>query len=503
MPQLPPIDFAKRLYQAQYAYIGTIFAFMDDKRFYERLEHVYSSPPKLEDREDCLIFCQVLLVLAFGQMYSVNQWIGNDGPPGFYYFKHALPLLPHVHEDGSVLFVEVLSYVAYYMQTMNRRHSAYFYIGLAQRMAISLGLHQETLDTETSEYERERRRRLWWSTYSLERLLCVTSGHPVSVNDDDIDLLEPRPLDGEDPCRSIVLRSYTRLSRILGQIGHDVYRKKRQSGITLLAAAHSIMKSLSEWFQQLPEETRIDPDKLDKCVRRELVSTYLYYYQCINMTARPLLLYAVQRQMALNIGNVQNETAVRWEDGLSSDIVDIIDAAISAARSSVAILKAASTFNLWYTEATYGFIDGEQAFSAALLLVMVNIAFPYTEVNASAMDMALLILQDMAEKGNKYMRACHDLLTKIRSAFKPPVAPACNEETDREEVQRQPAWMGIVGTPGEQQQQDDLFPGGNAGHLEVWADVIDSIGIDMDRQWIGTTLMRDNIFNVGSHNVPP
>ena len=346
MPQLPPYDFAKRLYLAQHAYIGTIFSFLDDDGFYGRLNHVYASPPDLGDRDDCLIYCQMLLIFAFGQMYSVNQWAGHDGPPGFHYFKCALQFLPDVREDGSVLFVEVLSYVAYYMQTLNRRDSAYLYIGHALRMAVSLGLHHEVLDQEMDLYERERRRRVWWSTYSLERLLSVTSGHPISVSDDDMDVLLPSPIEGEDARRCVVLRNYTLLSRILGRIGQDIYRKKRQSGTSLSASIQDIMKSLSEWFAGLPAEMRLDPADLDKQINREIVSTYLHYYHCVNMTARPLLLYAVQRQMAANATNGQRASGARWEDGLSADIVSVIDTSITAARSSTSILSAAAKHNL-------------------------------------------------------------------------------------------------------------------------------------------------------------
>lgn len=42
-------------------------------------------------------------------------------------------------------------------------------IGLALRMAISLGLHQEVSDQAISPIERDRRRRAWWSVYSLDR----------------------------------------------------------------------------------------------------------------------------------------------------------------------------------------------------------------------------------------------------------------------------------------------------------------------------------------------
>jgi proline utilization trans-activator len=128
MPQLPPIEFARQLYQAQHAYIGTIFSGLLPEEFDERLTQLYSRQPDFQNKDECLEYCQILLIFAFGLMYSVNQWTSNDGPPGFDFFKCAIKLLPDVHEDGSLLFVETLNHVAYYMQTINRRDAAYLYV---------------------------------------------------------------------------------------------------------------------------------------------------------------------------------------------------------------------------------------------------------------------------------------------------------------------------------------------------------------------------------------
>ncbi|KAG8408182.1 Transcriptional activator, variant 2 [Metarhizium acridum] len=481
MCQLPPRDFAKRLFLAQHAYIGTIFSFLTADSFCTRVERIYASPPDLNDRDDCLTFCQILLVFAFGQMYSVNQWTGNEGPPGFQFFKCALQFLPDIHEDGSVLFIEVLSYVAYYMQTLNRRDSAYLYAGLALRMAVSLGLHQEVMGQDMDSNQRERRRRVWWSVYSLERLLCVTSGNPISINDSDINALFPSAMDGEDPQCSVVLRGYTELSRILGRIGQDIYRKKPHSGTTLMASIQGIMNSLTDWHHQLPADMRLDQADLDKPIKREMASIHLHYYHCINMTARPLLLYAVQRQMAANSTDGERMNMSRWEDDLPPDIVRVIETSIAAARSSISILNAAATYNLVgpITTATYGFIDGEQAFSAALLLVMVNMAFPYRQENATAMDTALHVLHSMAEKGNKYICACHALLTKIRATIKPTTSmeEATTADTGSQET---------LTLPGSQ-QPDGVSPSlDNSEDPSVWTEVLESLGIDMDRQWIGS-----------------
>jgi proline utilization trans-activator len=127
---LPPFDFAKRLYAAQYLYIGTIFAFTDPESFEENLREFCDRPPDFSDRNDRLSYCQTLLILAFGQMYSVNQWTSHDGPPGFDYFQQALQLLPDIHEQGSVIFVEVLSLIGYFFQNLNMRDVAFLYVSL-------------------------------------------------------------------------------------------------------------------------------------------------------------------------------------------------------------------------------------------------------------------------------------------------------------------------------------------------------------------------------------
>ncbi|KIW42414.1 uncharacterized protein PV06_05969 [Exophiala oligosperma] len=415
MPQLPPYEFARRLYGAQYIYIGTIFSFLQPDTFEKRLQQAYGHPPNLGNREECLAYCQILLIFAYGQMYSVNQWSGNDGPPGFTYFKHALWLLPDIHQEGSILFVEVLSLIAPYMQNLNRKDAAFLYIGLALRMAISLGLHQEIDDPTMDMVEQEHRRRVWWSVYSMDRIISVKSGNPISIHDEDIDVAWPSPIPGIDANLSPprVLAHYTQLSRILGRIGEGIYRKKHKTGTNLLTSVQSIMHDLSEWLSHVPQELRINFSALDRPLSREGISTFLHYYQCINMTTRPTLLYVCQKRLdALATGLAP----LNWKEGLSPNVITIIETAVRAARASTMIMSAAASQNLF---ATYGFMDGEHAFSASLTLVMVNVAFPYNEKDATAMETALSVLRGMAAKGNEYIEARLTLLMNLRASIGP------------------------------------------------------------------------------------
>lgn len=60
-------------------------------------------------------------------------------------------------------------------------------------------------------------------------------------------------------------------------------------------------------------------------------------------------------------------------------------------------------------------MDGEHAFSAALVLVMVNIAFASSPRDSAAMDTAMFVLQGMAEKGNGHIRSKYELLKNLQS----------------------------------------------------------------------------------------
>ncbi|OJJ50125.1 hypothetical protein ASPZODRAFT_149527 [Penicilliopsis zonata CBS 506.65] len=423
IPPLPSLESVKRLFWVHYSFIGTIFSFIDPAMFEERLDKMYNKPADFASPDSCLVYCQVLLVIAFGLLYSVNQWTGEEGPPGFKFFKYALRLLPDIHEEGSIFFVEVLCYVAYYMQNLNRRDAAFLYVGLGLRMAISLGLHQE-VSGEFTDFERDRRRRAWWSVYSLDRLLSVKSGNPITIHDEDISTEWPITAVSSSPSyqwRSIVLINYTQLSRILGRVGEEIYRKKPRSGTSLLASVQRITNDLSCWLRDLPERLRIEFSNLHNQIDRESASIFLHFYSCIIMTVRPLVFNVIQRRLEADaVGSAPDD----WKQGLSQTAVSVIESCITAARATIFIMNASAQRNL---VATYGYFDGEYAFSAALLLVMVNAAFPYNEANALAMEAAIHLLRGMGDRGNRYIESRHALLLDLRASMnskhKPPQGP--------------------------------------------------------------------------------
>lgn len=293
------------------------------------------------------------------------------------------------------------------------------------------------------------------------------------------------------------------------------------------------MDNLSEWLRQVPDQLRIDFGSLDNNTNRESVSIFLHFHSCVNMTARPLVFYVIQRRLE---AEAQGSATEDWKEGLSQNIVAVIDSSITAARATTMIMDAAMKQNLIGRSAcglvpvcsrltshpaTYGYFDGEYVFSAALLLMMVNAAFPHDETNARAMDMAMNILRGMADRGNTYLGARHSLLLELQSALGPKSTKTGLEESSHSNNTTTPTVEVPVTLTSTHPQQHDCTPAGPAEENPpvmssadwsapqdlpsiqdisfnfdinddpgLWEEVLDNIDIDMDTGWIESTLRR-------------
>jgi proline utilization trans-activator len=106
----------------------------------KQLQQAYTRPPNVSNREAYLSYCNFLATLAFGQLHSVNQWSGFDGPPGFEYFTQALQYLPDFHDGLSLLFIETTALIGFLLQNLNRRDAGFLYTGITHGYILGITL---------------------------------------------------------------------------------------------------------------------------------------------------------------------------------------------------------------------------------------------------------------------------------------------------------------------------------------------------------------------------
>ncbi|EEQ85517.2 transcriptional regulatory protein GAL4 [Blastomyces dermatitidis ER-3] len=88
-----------------------------------------------------------------------------------------------VFEVGNLACVQAFLLLSNYTQKRNKLNTGWNYLGLAIRMALSLGLHKEFPQWNISLLQREMRRRVWWGTFIFDSGASITFGRPILLPD--------------------------------------------------------------------------------------------------------------------------------------------------------------------------------------------------------------------------------------------------------------------------------------------------------------------------------
>jgi len=143
---------------------------------------------------------------------------------------------------------------------------------LALRISIHIGLHWETdavLSLDRTQLD--ERRRLFWATYHLDRLLVITLGRPFSLEEQSIDVRFPdSPSTIESPVDSHsqeVANHLTKLDRLESEIKHVLYRHQKWTSLAFPRPDYAlwiedIKPRLEEWRASIPPLQNAHPESI-------------------------------------------------------------------------------------------------------------------------------------------------------------------------------------------------------------------------------------------------
>lgn len=99
--------------------------------------------------------------------------------------------------DDPLENLEITLLMALYSLMRPAVPGVWYVLGKALRVCVDLGLHSESTDKadKTTAFVKERRRRLFWCTYSLDRQVCFYLGRPVGIPEASIKTPFPAELD--------------------------------------------------------------------------------------------------------------------------------------------------------------------------------------------------------------------------------------------------------------------------------------------------------------------
>lgn len=174
-------------------------------------------------------------------------------------------------------------------------------LGQAVRAAQSIGLHVESGDADNSllsrSIEMEKRRRVWYSVYVLDRLLALQLGRPPAIHDDDHNVPLPSRLsdsnidwnsnflqgsDDNGPSEGDYFLAVISFSEIVGRVLRSLYCPKRRNITSKdLTNTKNLDRELLGWRSRLPRTLRFDfghAFEQSSVLKRQVSTSYFMIY---------------------------------------------------------------------------------------------------------------------------------------------------------------------------------------------------------------------------------
>ncbi|KAK1517052.1 cytochrome P450 [Colletotrichum costaricense] len=158
-----------QLIRFYFAHSHTLYPIVHRQEFNNILEHVRADP-QCALAQSSLCQFRLWMVLAIGSTAQCSVTL-SDEHESMMYYKKALE-----HFEGSLDYGYMLG------------PNTWTLVGLGARMAIGLGMHASSTYEGLPADVSEKRKRLFFSVYMMDRVVSIALGRPFAINEDDIDV---------------------------------------------------------------------------------------------------------------------------------------------------------------------------------------------------------------------------------------------------------------------------------------------------------------------------
>ncbi|KAL6861976.1 fungal-specific transcription factor domain-containing protein [Trichoderma novae-zelandiae] len=210
------------------------------------------------------------------------------------YVQNALSVVSELNvSDRSLSAVQALAGMACILQGTPDPAPAAMLVAAALRLAQAMNLHRECSTPGLTESQAEKRRRVFWKVYILDKDISLRTGRPFGQDDDDMDVRLPSNASLE-PGNQDLFNCRIGLALVQGQVYKQLYsvRAGRQTATRRAIAAQELGSLLSYWKSsaqlELPEDSAtlsglpLSGEMIHKVVLR------LTYIHCLTMIDRHL-----------------------------------------------------------------------------------------------------------------------------------------------------------------------------------------------------------------------
>ncbi|KAJ6131113.1 hypothetical protein N7523_001573 [Penicillium sp. IBT 18751x] len=291
----PPDDgTSSRILDVYFKNMHVRLPFLDRSEILQLHAERYQAPGRTPEEQFGKF--KLFMVYAIGAaILQTTEAYTSTSPSDF--LITALGFDPTLRESISIASVEAMVLIVLYNLRTTSNASVWYMIGLAMRTCVDFGLHRKARYGKLSAYESEKRRRLFWTVYIVERHTACSLGRPFSIAEEEIDAEIPANLDdsitdektitqilkGEccaEPKPIPTLGKFIasiQLQRIVSEIHTRIYRVDKQPSSLFFEIA-PLMGRLEAFKKTVPSLVLQDCD-----------FTYMHWNNSVRMLLQPFL----------------------------------------------------------------------------------------------------------------------------------------------------------------------------------------------------------------------
>ncbi|KAJ5178996.1 hypothetical protein N7492_002206 [Penicillium capsulatum] len=277
---LPARHEATPLLQYYFDNVFVQLPFFVETSFWTSVDAVYQSDGRFAKPFDHWILRMVLAIASASMSYQHND---KSHQQALALVSEALTYAEEVLRPGSITGIQAILFLAQYALVDPAHFRSWYLVGMAIKVAVDLGLHQDPPAEVLSNADRlDIRRRVFHCLYCLDRAMSVARQKTFSFSDASVNVELPSAgTSAGSPSTDqshIFLRSpvpalhLVRIRHILSEAYQDMYYNAREPHAEPLVHIWRFCYRVREWCGQCPKNA---PSHFSLLYRLELLYTII------------------------------------------------------------------------------------------------------------------------------------------------------------------------------------------------------------------------------------
>ncbi|KAF7309613.1 Fungal-trans domain-containing protein [Mycena indigotica] len=194
---LPPAAKAASLRDIYFTHASWMYAPISPESFDEVYAQFYAPNPAMSTEQPLLThrLALMFIVLAIGQLMDTNEPAYNLEAEKYHQLARAALFLHSFFDHATINTVQCLFLMAFYLFLSDRHGTGsgarWAIMGIAVKVAQSIGLHRDSGRWKVDVVETQRRRELFWELYVYDSWGAWTLGRPTSFTLAHVDCKMP------------------------------------------------------------------------------------------------------------------------------------------------------------------------------------------------------------------------------------------------------------------------------------------------------------------------